>query len=208
MSQRMTTKYPVVVPGVGPVPAPGMIVGEAPGRNEIEQGIPFCGKSGALLNDALEASGRTRDEFFITNIYKGDVGIGNRNPNPDEIQDHWEILKGELSLCNPKSILLLGSVAAQTFFPEIRGLGSVVGQMGGWAGYATMVLYHPAYVLRGGYSRQLWVSHVGRFVESTNEKPQGSEMCPRCFEIMEWRHGCYQCPYCRYKAGCCDGDTG
>lgn len=165
MIQGIRTKYPVVVPGVGPIPAPGMIVGEAPGRNEIEQGKPFCGRSGALLDEALGASGATRSEVYITNVFKGDVGIGNRNPDSDEIHDHRNILLDEVSACNPKAILLLGRIAAEAFFPEIGRMGSVVGQVGKWARYETMVLYHPAYVLRGGYSRQVWVSLVGDFID-------------------------------------------
>lgn len=177
MTNRKLTnsKYPIVVPGVGPVPAPGMIIGEAPGRQEIEQGKPFVGRSGALLDEALGANDTTRELFFITNVYKGDVGVGNRNPNPDEIQDHWELLRGEISDCNPKGILLLGSVAAQTFFPEIRGVGSVLGQMGEWAGYATMVLYHPSYVLRGGYPKRDWIHGIGRFCEFIRDKGQRPE---------------------------------
>src|SRR5574341_1542374 len=99
-------KYPVVVPGVGPIPALGMIIGEAPGRTEIEQGKPFCGRSGALLDEALKSNGGSRNMVYITNVFKGDVGSGNRNPTEMEIQDHWDILRDEISSVGPKAILL------------------------------------------------------------------------------------------------------
>lgn len=148
--------HPVVVPGVGPVPAPGMIVGEAPGRTEIEKGIPFCGRSGGLLDSALELAGSSRDKWYITNAFKGDVGIGNRNPTTAEIEDHRPLLEAEIDRVKPRGILLLGRVATQVFVPGLGRMGDVVGtRIASDAGdYHLYPCWHPAYVLRGGHEER------------------------------------------------------
>jgi len=165
MPETTNLKYPVVVPGAGPVPALGMIIGEAPGRTEIEKGIPFCGRSGALLDEILQHVGSSRSEVYITNIFKGDVGSGNRNPTEDELADHWELLGVEVSKVNPKAILLLGRIAGAAFFTPFGRMGDRVGRWGLVGDRPTMVGYHPAYVLRGGYPRNYWERDIRRFVE-------------------------------------------
>src|SRR5438552_4069564 len=99
---KMGTKlrFPIVVSGVGPVPAPGMIIGEAPGRNEIAQGRPFVGASGEVLRQAFYMATQ-RDELlasgiYITNVFKGDVGKGNPNPSDEMVRDHSSILRQEI----------------------------------------------------------------------------------------------------------------
>ena len=165
MSETTNLKYPVVVPGVGPVPALGMIVGEAPGRTEIEQGIPFCGRSGALLDEVLQHVGSSRSEVYITNVFKGDVGSGNRNPTTHEVADHWPLLWDEVSKVNPKALLLLGRVAGEAFFTPFGRMGDRVGRWGLVGDLPTMVNYHPAYILRGGYPRDNWAKDIGVFIE-------------------------------------------
>lgn len=142
------TKFPVVVPGVGPVPAPGMIIGEAPGRKEIEQGKPFVGRSGTLLDEALVRAGATRERFYITNVYKGDVGSGNRNPTEDEIRDHRHYLRAELEAVRPSGVLLLGRVAVLSFLPDIERLGDHVTRRYSIGGIHYYPCWHPAYCLR------------------------------------------------------------
>lgn len=168
MSRRTSPKYPVVVPGVGPVPALGMIVGEAPGRNEIEEGRPFCGRSGNLLDEALERAGVSRESLFTTNVYKGDVGSGNRNPTADEIADHGHYLDDEIASVRPSAILLLGSVAVGAFGIHGRRMADLVWlrlRVGRLPGGYVFPGYHPAYVLRGGYSRDSWFRDVKRFCD-------------------------------------------
>lgn len=151
MTTRVTkTKYPVVVSGVGPVPAPGMIIGEAPGRTEIEKGIPFCGRSGELLDRSLRDAGSSRDRWYITNLFKGDVGYGNRNPSKEEIDDHWPLLQDEIRQVNPRGILLLGRVATQAFIPGLARMGDVITERVEGDGYYLYPLWHPAFVLRQG----------------------------------------------------------
>lgn len=136
-----------------------MIVGEAPGREEIKQGIPFCGRSGLLLDDALHKAGIHRTNIYITNVFKGDVGEGNPTPTIEQLVDHNELFLEELDdLVRPKRILTLGLVASKSFIntadlPKKKDI-----KMKDWVGKsfyspwdkATIYpCYHPAYVLRG-----------------------------------------------------------
>lgn len=164
----MTDAYDIVVPGVGPVPCPGMIIGEAPGRTEIEQGIPFCGKSGEVLDKALARAGVHRGSHFITNIFKGDVGSGNRNPTSDEIDAHRGALLQELERVNPQGILLLGRVATEAFLPKVGRLADYiesrcVGEFDGRS-YNVFPCYHPSYILRSPDKFELFVHSVMKFV--------------------------------------------
>lgn len=163
-------KYPVVVPGVGPVPAPGMIIGEAPGRTEIEEGRPFCGRSGALLDEVLAGLGMSRLSLYITNAFKGDVGSGNRNPTEDELDDHRGLLWDEISQVNPKAILLVGKIAADTLGVGSGRMGDRVGRWWLVGLLPAMVAYHPAYVLRGGISRGQWSECIGEFIDRIRDQ--------------------------------------
>lgn len=164
----MPLRYPVVVPGVGPVPAPGMIVGEAPGRTEIERGVPFCGRSGQLLDDALRSGGSSREELYITNVFKGDVGVGNRNPTDDEVANHSGLLADEVRSVAPRGILLMGGFAIHAFQVEVRRVGEVVGTAidRGDASPRLFPCWHPAYVLRQNGTRAVeFYETIGRFIE-------------------------------------------
>lgn len=170
MRDSQSLKYPVIVPGVGPVPAPGMIIGEAPGRNEIEQGQPFVGRSGILLNQTLELLNTGRERFYITNIFKGDVGDGNRNPTFDEMGDHRPLLEQEILDVNPTGILLLGSFACE-YFGLIGRMGDMTGNEYEVQGRRVFPCYHPAYVLRQrGHTTTRFVQAVGRFVERVRDQ--------------------------------------
>jgi len=144
-------KYPVVVLGTGPIPCDLMIVGEAPGRAEIKLKQPFVGRSGELLSDALRGAGSSYEQCYITNVFKGDVGDGNRNPTEDELDDHFVILHRELIDVAPKSMLLLGGFATKEFLGNSY-MKDKVGQSFNFEYNFNKVLlwpcYHPAYILR------------------------------------------------------------
>ncbi|MEM2990223.1 MAG: uracil-DNA glycosylase [Halobacteria archaeon] len=147
----LETKYPVLVEGQGKVPCDYMVIGEAPGREEIRQGIPFCGPSGRLLDSSLAKLGFSRANLYITNLFKGDVGEGNRNPSWEEIDDHWEILMQEIEECSPVGILLLGKVPTKAFLMSNSSMKELVGKV--FVGFFTKALwlfpnYHPAFILR------------------------------------------------------------
>lgn len=104
------------VPGAGPKPCPGMIIGEAPGAQEEREGRPFVGPSGELLMEGLELGGLSRDQVYITNVVK-ERPPGNRNPSREEIELALPELVGEGRDVDATYVLLLGRVAAGALFP-------------------------------------------------------------------------------------------
>lgn len=103
-----------LVHGYGPVPCDVMLIGEAPGAEEEQEGRPFVGKSGQLLQRALQDAGLNYEQVYITNIYKYRPP-DNRTPTEEEIQSHWPILVSELQAVQPKYILLMGNTALVAF---------------------------------------------------------------------------------------------
>ena len=98
------------VPGDGQLSSKIMFIGEAPGKNEDEQGKPFVGAAGMILNQALEKAGIKRAEVFITNVVKCRPP-GNRVPENDERSICRQYLDRQISLIAPKIICILGSTA-------------------------------------------------------------------------------------------------
>jgi uracil-DNA glycosylase len=98
------------VPGEGQLSSKIILIGEAPGKNEDEQGKPFVGPAGRVLNQALEKADIKRDEVFITNVVKCRPP-GNRVPENDELSICKQYMYREISLIAPKIICILGSTA-------------------------------------------------------------------------------------------------
>jgi len=99
------------VPGDGPVDADVMLVGEAPGGNEVAQGAPFVGQAGQQLDRILEETGVGRDEIYVTNLVKVRPPE-NRDPHVAEIDAWWPVLRAEVERVDPDVIVPLGSFAA------------------------------------------------------------------------------------------------
>jgi len=133
--------------GEGNPEAKIVIIGEAPGAEEDRLGRPFVGRSGQLLDKILAAIGFSRDDVFICNIVKCRPP-GNRNPQKDEIQSCLPWLEKQLETLEPKVLLLLGRVAANTLFENNESMGSMRGKILTWKGYDVVVTYHPAALLR------------------------------------------------------------
>ncbi|HEX5972575.1 MAG TPA: uracil-DNA glycosylase [Gemmatimonadaceae bacterium] len=149
-----TAKNPV--PGVGDPNADFMLVGEAPGANEDEQGEPFVGQAGQLLNKIIGAIGLTRDDVFIANVLKHRPP-GNRNPLPDEITACSPYLVRQIELIRPKVIVALGTFAAQTLLDTKLTIGKLRGQVHRYYGVPLVVTYHPAALLRNqAWKRPTW----------------------------------------------------
>ncbi|MGC9210001.1 MAG: type-4 uracil-DNA glycosylase [Acidilobus sp.] len=108
------------VPGEGDLDADVMLVGEAPGRNEDEQGRPFVGAAGQLLNESLDRAGMPRRSVYITNVVKCRPP-NNRTPTEEEIAACVGFLKEEIRLVRPKVIVALGNTAGSTLF-SLAGL--------------------------------------------------------------------------------------
>src|SRR6476646_5430031 len=108
-----------LVQGYGPVPCDVMLIGEAPGAEEEQEGRPFVGKSGQLLQRALQDAGLSYEQVYITNVYKHRPP-DNRTPTQEEIFEHWPMLVDELQAVQPKYILLMGATALFAFSGDGR----------------------------------------------------------------------------------------
>src|SRR5215211_1678313 len=140
-----------VVFGNGNANADLMFVGEAPGRHEDLQGLPFVGRAGKLLDQLLEQIGLSRTDVFVTNTTKC-RSPGNRDPQPDEIESCRPYLQRQIELIEPKVICTHGNFATKLLTRSSRGITSVHGrpQVHELAGQTVRVypLYHPAAALR------------------------------------------------------------
>ena len=149
-----TAKNPV--PGTGHPNAGFMIVGEAPGADEDEQGVPFVGRAGQLLTKIIGAINLTRDDVFIANVLKHRPP-GNRNPLPEEVAACSPYLVRQIELVRPKVILALGTFAAQTLLETKTTIGKLRGQIHRYYGVPLIVTYHPAALLRNpAWKRPTW----------------------------------------------------
>ena len=137
-----------VVVGRGNPSATIVIVGEGPGQNEDEQGLPFVGRSGQLLDKILAAVRLdTQKDVYICNVVKCRPP-GNRAPTPDEIAACRPYLMEQIRLVNHKIILLTGATAVKGLIGDKRGITKIRGQWMEWEGYLCMPIFHPAYLLR------------------------------------------------------------
>jgi DNA polymerase len=131
----------------GSLQAQIMIVGEGPGQNEDETGLPFVGKAGQLLDKILEAVNLTEDDVFISNIVKCRPPE-NRNPTTDEMEACRPYLLEQIRMVNPKMILLAGASAVKGVTGDKRGITKIRGQWLEWNQYLCMPVFHPSYLLR------------------------------------------------------------
>jgi uracil-DNA glycosylase family 4 len=124
-----------------------MLIGEAPGADEDEQGLPFVGRAGQLLTKIIEAINLSREEVFICNILKCRPP-SNRKPLTSEVEDCEPYLKKQIELIKPKFILLLGLTAAETLLKSNVKMADIRGNLVEYQGIKTLVTYHPAALLR------------------------------------------------------------
>jgi DNA polymerase len=134
------------VPGEGPLDAKIMFIGEAPGYHEDQQGRPFVGAAGMLLEEALRGIGLTRADVYITNILKCRPP-NNRDPEPQEMAACRDYLERQLAILRPPLVVTLGRFSMARFFPPgpMRALHGRTARHGALTAYA---LYHPAAALR------------------------------------------------------------
>lgn len=163
------------VPGDGSANADIMFIGEAPGKNEDEQGIPFVGAAGKFLAEMLESIGLKREDIYITNVVKYRPPE-NRDPLPEEIADCMPWLHEQIRIIKPKVIVTLGRHAMEHFIP-----GKKISEVHGQAFRRTFpdlgpqvffVLYHPAAALYNGGMR-------GTLIEDFKKIPKVVEKLTR-----------------------------
>lgn len=138
-----------VVFGTGNPQAEWMIIGEAPGFYEDQQGEPFVGKAGQLLNAMIASQGKQRSDLYIANVLKCRPP-DNRDPLPEESTQCTPFLQQQIQLVSPKAILALGRYAAQFLLKTEQSIGSLRGKTHyyGEQRIPVIVSYHPAYLLR------------------------------------------------------------
>lgn len=125
-----------------------MIIGEAPGQNEDEQGLPFVGRSGQLLDKILQSVGLSSDRHvYISNAIRCRPPE-NRTPSTQEIEACKPYLLEQIRLVDPKIILLTGATAVKALTGDKRGITKIRGQWMEWEGRVCMPIFHPAYLLR------------------------------------------------------------
>jgi uracil-DNA glycosylase family 4 len=145
-----------IVFGVGNPQADLMFVGEAPGADEDLQGEPFVGRAGQLLTKIIEAIGMRREDVYIANVLKCRPP-GNRNPEPDEVQQCEPFLLRQIDFIRPKVIVALGKFAAQCLLKTNDPITRLRGREYKFREAILMPTYHPAYLLRTpSAKREVW----------------------------------------------------
>jgi len=120
-----------------------LIVGEAPGKNEDLQGVPFVGKAGQNLNKLLEIAGLKREDVFIANVLKCRPP-GNRDPRPEEIQLCTPFLREQTRAINPEFIVTLGNFATKFILKTEVGITRLHGTLQTAGRFKVFPIYHPA----------------------------------------------------------------
>ncbi len=133
------------VPGEGPESADLVFIGEGPGFHEDQQGRPFVGQAGQLLDQLLESIGLRREEVYICNMVKCRPPR-NRDPLPEEVEACRPYLDRQLELISPKMIVTLGRISMERYFPGAK-ISHIHGQPRKMGGIICYPMYHPAAAL-------------------------------------------------------------
>jgi len=158
-----------IVFGVGNPTTDLMFVGEGPGADEDEQGEPFVGRAGQLLNNMIKAMGITREQIYIANIVKCRPP-GNRTPEKDEIETCSPFLFRQLETIQPRLICCLGAPAVKTVLGIKEGITKIHGQFYDFAHSKALTTVHPAYVLRNPREEKILREDFEKIREFLNRK--------------------------------------
>jgi uracil-DNA glycosylase family 4 len=155
-----------------------MFVGEAPGRDEDIEGLPFVGRSGKLLDRMMAAIGLDRTNAYIANVIPWRPP-GNRTPTPQETQICLPFIQRQIELANPDVLVTLGNPSTQTLLGTREGIMRTRGR---WVDYDTrsrkiraLATFHPAYLLRSpSYKRLAWqdLRSIAKALEKAPEQPR------------------------------------
>lgn len=160
----LATKATNLVMGDGNPDSDIVFIGEAPGKNEDEQGLPFVGAAGKFLNEMLAGAGIKRSDIYITNIVKYRPP-NNRDPLPEEKQAFWPYLARQIQIIDPLIIVTLGRHSMEYFLPEQK-ISQIHGQPKrvrfGDGKIVVIPLYHPAAALYNGGMRQTLIEDFNK----------------------------------------------
>jgi uracil-DNA glycosylase family 4 len=137
-----------------------VFIGEAPGKNEDEQGIPFVGAAGRFLEEMLSLIGMKRSDIYITNIVKYRPPE-NRDPYPDEKAAFLPFLRSQLEVIKPKLVVTLGRHSMDSLLPGLQ-ISKVHGQPKRYKDQVYLPLFHPAAALYNGSMRQTLIDDFVR----------------------------------------------
>jgi uracil-DNA glycosylase len=144
---RLAKTRKTIVFGQGNPKAELVFVGEGPGADEDEQGLPFVGRAGKLLNRMIEYAGMKREEVYICNIVKCRPPL-NRVPEKDEIEACSPFLFRQIAAIKPRLVCCLGAPAVRTLLGIKEGITKIRGNFYDFAGTKAIATVHPAYILR------------------------------------------------------------
>ena len=161
------------VPGEGPEDAEIMFIGEGPGYHEDQQGRPFVGPSGRLLEKWLALIGLTREQVYIANVVKCRPP-NNRDPLPSEVETCRHFLDRQIELLDPRLIATLGRHSMERYFPGAK-ISQVHGRARREGRRVYVPLYHPAYILRN--------MNAGPAAEADIKKVP--KLVARLYEVLE-----------------------
>lgn len=154
---KLHTGRRTVVCGEGNPRARLVFVGEAPGREEDERGVPFIGEAGQLLTRIIAAIGLQRGDVYITNIVKCRPPQ-NRDPEEDEVRTCIPFLHRQLQVIQPRIVCALGRHAAQALLGTGEGITRLRGRFHRLGDMLVMPTYHPSYLLRTpARKRETWI---------------------------------------------------
>jgi DNA polymerase len=153
---KLAPKRTHIVFGSGNPNAELVFVGEAPGFDEDQQGLPFVGRAGQLLTKIIESIDLKREDVYICNVLKCRPP-DNRNPEPDEVGACNPFLRRQLAVIRPKVVCCLGTFAAQTVMQTASSISKLRGRFYDIDGIRVIATFHPAYLLRSpDKKREVW----------------------------------------------------
>ena len=156
---RLAATRTKVVFGDGDPHSKLLFIGEGPGADEDEQGLPFVGRAGQLLTQILNAAGINREEVYITNIVKCRPPA-NRTPEPDEMLVCDQHLRTQMMLIDPAIVVLLGNTPTRWILKTAEGITKLRGRWFNWHDMAVMPMFHPSYLLRYASAREGSPKHL------------------------------------------------
>jgi len=169
----------LAVPGQGIIDTDIVLIGEAPGHNEDQQGLPFIGASGQFLNELLISIGLDRQTVFITNVVKCRPP-GNRDPLPDEIAACQPYLDTQIDTIDPTLVVTLGRYSMGRWFPNER-ISRIHGQPKSFGQRVVVPMYHPAAALHQGSLRatiEADFQRLPRFLAKARERKLAAAELP------------------------------
>ena len=166
---RLAQGRKTIVFGQGNPKAELVFVGEGPGADEDEQGLPFVGRAGQLLNRMIQLAGMKREEVYICNVVKCRPP-GNRTPERDEIEACSPFLMRQIQAIQPKLVCCLGAPAVRTLLGIKEGITKIRGNFYDFCGTKALATVHPAYILRNPREEKILREDFEKIVQYLGRK--------------------------------------